>query len=144
MSILPCPPIAAAESLSPAVFGPADTLVELAAQLEPDGGMPGATAGERVLRSVVALLCFLSQGHTAAAGIFRAHVGRLVAFLGARERSALSAERHEQVERCLELARAGKAPGGDWLRLWKELAEGAHPDADAVWRQLADAGIGGR
>lgn len=58
-----------------------DLLIELAARLEPDGGMPGDDDESRLVASLFALLCFVSQGSTADAGPFRRHLERLVAYL---------------------------------------------------------------
>lgn len=58
-----------------------DLLMELAAMLEPDGGMPGRTEEERVANSLAALLFFRQAGNTRLSGPFRAHAGRLSRFL---------------------------------------------------------------
>ena len=115
-------------------------LVALASALEPDGGMPGNTDEERVLATILALLQFLAEGHSASGGAFRAHVKRLVKFLEAwlkrsGERPGKSAEESEEaklrtvvVNQIVERARSGRALPGDWSKrkpepgLWTELA----------------------
>jgi hypothetical protein len=58
-----------------------DLLMELAALLEPDGGMPGRTEELRIANSLATLLFFLQTGNTRASGPFRAHADRLWRFL---------------------------------------------------------------
>jgi Ca-activated chloride channel family protein len=58
-----------------------DKLMDLATQLEPDGGMPGGNSDERVRKSIEALMEFVRAGHTISSGAFRSHVRRLVEFL---------------------------------------------------------------
>jgi hypothetical protein len=42
-----------------------DILLDLASRMEADGGMPGPDEESRAIATVVALLAFLSAGHTA-------------------------------------------------------------------------------
>jgi Ca-activated chloride channel family protein len=90
-----------------------DELVELAAMIEPDGGMPGVNAEARVLATLLALLRFLGEGHTLASGAFRFHVQRLVEFLEANMDS-LAGDRRASVQAAVELARAGESLPGEW------------------------------
>jgi Ca-activated chloride channel family protein len=98
-------------------------LVALAARIEPDGGLPGKTEEERVLASILAVLRFLSEGHTWHGGAFRVHVQRLVKFL---ESVKLQ---NEIVRAIIDRARAGTAVPGEWTKrkpepsLWSELAK---------------------
>jgi hypothetical protein len=63
-------------------------LLDWAASLEPDGGLPGPDPDTRVLRTALLLCCLLTRGHTCGRGVFRQHVQRVVVFsknwLGAR------------------------------------------------------------
>jgi Ca-activated chloride channel family protein len=105
------------------VTGPSveDTLLELAARIEPDGGMPGRDEEERVQATILALLCFLADGHTERSGTFRSHVARLMAFL------ETARGLHPLVGEILELARRGRSLEGDWSQrtpgpdVWREL-----------------------
>ena len=106
--------------------GPEDILLDLAAQMEADGGMPGKTADARAGATLTALLAFLSQGHTMSSGAFRSHVTRLVQFL--RALSGLSERHHRVTAEVLGKAGVGESVPGDWLRLaqkagdpWKAL-----------------------
>ncbi len=98
-----------------------DALVDLAASLEPDGGMPGTSEEERVQATILALLTFVAAGHSAKRGAFRAHVKRMVKFL---ERSAI---RNDVVKEIVERAKAGRPLTGDWTKgkpgpdFWAEL-----------------------
>ena len=75
------------------MIGSDEVLLELASRMESDGGMPGADVPARAIASVIALMAFVSRGHTPSAGAFRSHVARLVKFL--KSLSGLS----EQVSR---------------------------------------------
>jgi hypothetical protein len=114
-------------------FGPAGTggsdaeetaLVQLAASLEPDGGMPGKNEEERVLATVLALLRFLAGGHSAKRGAFRAHVKRMLEFL---KRTAV---RKDVVDKIVERAQSEREVPGDWS---KEMPE------PALWAKIESA-----
>jgi Ca-activated chloride channel family protein len=107
-----------------------DELVSLAAAIEPDGGLPGATEEERLLATLLALLRFLGAGWTAGSAAFGLHVDRLVAFLEAHS-SVLADERRQLVEAVVELARAGESLPGDW--------ENVPAGARAAWRRIRRA-----
>ena len=92
-----------------------DILLELASRMESDGGMPGKDRELRVSATVVALLAFLSQGHTHTRGAFRSHVARLELFL--QSLTGLSSRLQQVVAAIIELAREGTAPAGDWITL---------------------------
>ncbi|HTT63948.1 MAG TPA: VIT and VWA domain-containing protein [Bryobacteraceae bacterium] len=103
-------------------------LLDLASRLDPDGGLPGPDPASRAAASAVALLAFLSEGHTIARGAFRSHVARLVSFL--KSLTGLTGRQQEIVAAVLERARKGSAPPGDWLALagaggdhWDELGK---------------------
>jgi Ca-activated chloride channel homolog len=103
-----------------------DILLDLASRMESDGGMPGQKPEARAIATVLALLAFLSQGHTATSGAFRSHVARLVSFL--KSLTGLSGDRQQIVVAVIELVDKGTAPAGDWITLartsgnhWKEV-----------------------
>jgi Ca-activated chloride channel family protein len=104
-------------------------LLDLCSRMEPDGGMPGRSPEDRAGATIVALLAFLSQGHTLTAGAFRAHVTRLVAFLTSL--SGVSGGRRPMVAEVIALARKGQTFAGEWISLarepgshWKEIETG--------------------
>jgi len=103
-----------------------DDLVELAAMLEADGGMPGNTPGIRAARSAAAVFAFVQAGHTLTAGAFRLHLIRLAGYL--RSLTAGSAEEKRMIETALAAASSGSAPVGGWVALsgaagtgWREI-----------------------
>ncbi len=103
-------------------------LIDLAAMLQPDGGMPGATPEERAARTVAAIFAFAAAGHTRSSGAFRAHVERLVKFLKSfKPESAGEAP----IDKALSVASIGVAPPGQWLALARK--EGA------CWNDIAEA-----
>jgi Ca-activated chloride channel family protein len=71
-----------------------DLLIDAAARMEPDGGMPGKDADERASATLIALLAFVSNGHTAKTGAFRSHVARLTAFLDQTRRACGRSDRN--------------------------------------------------
>jgi hypothetical protein len=104
-----------------------DILIELASQLEPDGGMPGENQTQRATRTIAVLYAMISHGHTARAGAFRSHVARLVDFL--QRLKHLDAGERVIVERVLKASSTGHAGAGDWLKIaqrkavsWDEIA----------------------
>jgi Ca-activated chloride channel family protein len=111
---------------TPAARAPEDNLMDLAAMLESDGGMPGKTAEERAARTVAAVLALVGAGHTLTHGAFRLHLQRLIAFL----KSVKPASKREEllIDRAIDAASTGNAPSGDWTALatrrgtrWKHL-----------------------
>jgi len=83
-----------------------DLLLDLAAKILPDGGMPGTTERDRRIATVIAVMCFLTEGHTLKRGAFRSHVERLTRYLERLQKPEL--------EEVLSAVRAGKALPGKW------------------------------
>jgi len=92
-----------------------DVLLDLASRIDSDGGMPGKDSDSRAIATIVALLAFLSRGHTAREGAFRSHVARLELFL--LSCAGLPAEHQRIVAGVMERARKGKPPAGDWIAI---------------------------
>ncbi|MEO8594466.1 MAG: hypothetical protein ABI759_14205 [Candidatus Solibacter sp.] len=101
----------------------------LASRMHSDGGAPGDNPEARAMSSLVALLAFLSQGHTPTHGAFRSHVARLVRFL--ESLSGLSDTRHAIIAAAIEWARKDGRPLADWVAA-----------ADAPGRSLEGTGTG--
>ena len=93
----------------------ADLLMALAAQLLPDGGLPGSTEEDRLVNSLVLLAAFLAAGHTAHTGAFRLHVRQLANFLTAQVQARASNEFAPAVRALVDRTEAGGALPGDWL-----------------------------
>ncbi len=100
--------------------------MDLAGRLESDGGLPGNDPDSRASATIIALLAFLSQGHTSTSGVFRSHVARLVSFL--KSLTGLSPY-HQQL--LAVVMASNSAPPGDWLALAR--ASGSH------WREIERA-----
>jgi hypothetical protein len=107
-----------------------DKLLEIAAQLEPDGGMPGGDASERVARTVAVVLAFVAAGHTLGSGAFRTHVARLAGFLKAA-RGGASDREGTCIDAAVAAASGGKVVANDWLTIadstggiWRQIEEG--------------------
>lgn len=99
-------------------IGTAD-LVDLAAMLEPDGGMPGDRPEVRAGRTIAALFAFVAEGHTPTTGAFRLHVSRLVRYL---ESLRVGSDREKQlIATVLEAIATGRVPASGWLRLAREV-----------------------
>lgn len=90
-----------------------DLLLDLASQLEPDGGMPGKNISARAARTVAAVLAFVEEGNTLASGPFRSHVARLVAFLKAVQ--GVTKHERQLMDVAIKAASTGNAPPGRWL-----------------------------
>jgi Ca-activated chloride channel family protein len=113
---------AKAEKVPPSAPEPEDLLMDLAQQLEPDGGMPGKNDSERVVRSLAAVLALLIEGHTPTAGAFRNHAQRLMRFLETSAFPSLITRERRTLNDALAWIKKGVAP--PWkpeeLLAWKE------------------------
>ena len=110
---------------------PEEALLELARQIEPDGGLPGKTDFQRLVHTLLALLTFLHEGHTATVGAFRLHVHRLIRFLETQKLPKLDEEERRTARNVLRWARAGgKVP---WNL--QELLQLQHKEQEA-WGQI--------
>jgi hypothetical protein len=105
-----------------------EILLDLASRMDSDGGMPGKDSSSRAIATIVALMAFVSQGHTSTAGAFRSHVARLAKFL--KSLSGLSRRQQQLATAAVEKVEKGEAPAGDWLVLaakrgdhWKQVTE---------------------
>lgn len=76
-----------------------DKLMDLAASMEPDGGMPGKNVEERVRKTLEAIRKFLDAGHTSSHGAFRTHVQKLADFL--RKQQGLGTKLKAEVDEVL-------------------------------------------
>ena len=66
----------------------------------------------------VALLAFVSNGHTAKSGAFRSHVARLISFLKPLIYS-MRPERLRVIAAVLARVEKGSVPSGEWLNFMK-------------------------
>jgi Ca-activated chloride channel family protein len=103
---------------------PDDILLDVASRMGSDGGMPGPDEESRAIATVVALMAFLSQGHTLDRGAFRSHVTRLVSFL--ESLTGLAGEHQRNIATVIERVREGAAPRGAWIALTRAPAANWH------------------
>lgn len=101
-------------------------LVELAAQIEPDGGLPGGILSDRVARTIAAMLAFLSAGNSLDSGAFRSHMFKLVAFV--RSMDQLPPDDWRIINQAVQRVSRKNPVSGDWLAL----AKSAHPS----WKNI--------
>jgi Ca-activated chloride channel family protein len=99
-----------------------DLLVELAALIEPDGGMPGDSMEERVQRSLLALLCFRSQENTRGV-TFKKHMERLLKFIQGIDRGRLSETVCGYIDRSLELLESSDFGWKQWAEVAEKLTQ---------------------
>jgi len=113
-----------------------DVLIELAALIEPDGGLPGHSEKERILSTLLALHLFAAEGHTVGRGAFALHVGRLVSYLQAADVSLFDEKQRRAIEDSIQAVNKGEAVPGRWLPMALEyLRTGAVPAA-RFWKEV--------
>ena len=118
--------------------GNEDLLLELAARIEPDGGMPGSDEQQRILATMVTLLIFIVEGHTSKMGVFRSHVQRLIAYLQSEATKTLSHEQHDILTQVLKAISRDQVIAADWLSYADDLASKVHLSAN-VWEKIEQA-----
>jgi hypothetical protein len=96
------------EPVPPPRMAEEDQAVELAALLEPDGGMSGADLAERILKTLLALVMLAVEDQRIAARPFRGHRERMVKFLEKSLPGPLSFERVSLARRAIEAVRLGR------------------------------------
>ena len=110
-----------------------DDLMELAALLGPDGGMPGKDASDRLLKTLIALLAFAAMGHTPDSGPFRMHLDRMLRFVESNLPGRLSRRRRKAATAVVEAVKAGATPNAFWKLVAREtLLDGEDPN----WKHL--------
>ncbi len=113
-----------------------DRLMEAVARLLPDGGLPGASEQERLLRSAALLLALLGAGSTARVGPFRLHVQKLVGFLKGAAADAPSDTSRQLIEDLVARAECGTVRSPQ-PREWIEALVCWAPEPSAVaWTRL--------
>jgi Ca-activated chloride channel family protein len=115
--------------------GAEDLLLELAARIESDGGMPGTNDEQRVLSTLGALFFFVAEGHTSQAGAFRTHVQRMIAFLQSDITKHLTADKEMIVRRVCKEVSIDRMIPGDWALFIGEVSSGQSLDS-AMWNKI--------
>lgn len=106
-----------------------DPLPELAARFEPDGGLPGQTADERVRETLCALIGFAADGSTLKRGPYRTILMRGLAFVRANAESA--GTHADLVRRIAEAVESGTCTKD------ASLAWAVHGGTTLPWAELA-------
>ncbi len=113
-----------------------DPLVELAARLEPDGGLPGRTSELRLLATILALLAFGSEGHWVSSGPFRAHLRRMLDFVDRFSVRDLTSEQRATVAEVVDVVRREQVIAGPWRDMLRGVLEKPDRDAERAWERL--------
>jgi hypothetical protein len=113
-----------------------ETLLEVAQRIEPDGGMPGQTQEERILASLLAVLLFAKEGHTATAGAFMPHMQRLLSFLDAADLSSFTEDQRALLSEVRRQLAAGSSPPGPWDKLTRSYLSERRVDSARFWDKL--------
>jgi hypothetical protein len=82
-----------------------DILIDLASQIESDGGMPGKTQKKRAANTLIAVMLFAAGQNTMNSGIFSIHVGRLLAYLESFNDCSLTSEELKIIKSIVEAFR---------------------------------------
>ncbi len=121
---------------SPQLELPEDLLLELASRLEPDGGIRSNNDDERLSLTLVALLCFLAEGHTMQSGTFRSHVERLLTFVKNYPTAKLADDRRKVLSAIIALVESGRSLPGNWLSTAPAFLEKRPPPIGELWKRL--------
>jgi Ca-activated chloride channel family protein len=119
-----------------------DALLELSIQMQQDGGMPGKTDRDRILATLLTLLAFLADGHTAHSGPFRMHVRRMLEYLDKVLPDSLQPNEVKAARLAIKAARADKVPEGDWLALAAETHKEEKGAPERGWKALLECSWG--
>jgi Ca-activated chloride channel homolog len=118
---------------------PADDLLELAARLEPDGGMPGISSPDRILASLLAVLAFMAEGSTSSSGPFRAHVKKLLQFIDDELPGGLDTEQEDTARNIVRAAGKGKVLSGNWSDRVRSASHSTGAETASTWEALRHA-----
>jgi len=119
-----------------------ETLLDLVARLEADGGMPGDTEAERILATIQALLALAAGAGENGDDLFRLHIHKMEEFLARTLPDSLTAEQENAVRAAMVALHSGgfrKTETRDWLEWAARTVEGRETDADRDWERLISA-----
>ena len=92
----------------------------------------------RLSFTLIALLCFLAEGHTAQSGTFRSHVDRLLTFLKNYPTAKLADDRRKILSAIIALVESGRSLPGNWFLTAKAFLEKRPRPSGELWKQLQD------
>ncbi len=105
-------------------------LLEALATLELDGGLPGASDLDRVIRTAVLVLAILEQGE---ARLGAHHLERMAAFIEETARAMADDAMRRALVCVAALGRAGGVPAtSGWRERWEKLSSRSNGDLDAA------------
>ncbi len=93
---------------------------------------------ERLSLTLVALLCFLAEGHTVQSGTFRSHVERLLTFVKNYPTAKLADDRRKVLSAIIALVESGRSLHGNWLSTAPAFLEKRPPPSGELWKRLQD------
>jgi hypothetical protein len=112
-------------------------LLEYAAQILPDGGLPGHDEEERVWRSFLLLGAFLAAGNSVDAGPFRLHVRRLVKYVEGTMGRGTPPQQRQLMEQGLAKAKKPAHPAPECAELALRFLTQPPTAAPPGWEKLA-------
>jgi hypothetical protein len=101
--------------------------------------MPGKSARERAVTTLITLLALLMDGHDLRSGPFRVHIKRMMDYLDKALPSMRSQPEYEIARRAVEAIRAGRVVPGNWLERALDMANASPGTVDSVWKELETA-----
>ncbi|MBD3205076.1 hypothetical protein GF319_01880 [Candidatus Bathyarchaeota archaeon] len=101
-----------------------DLLVEYAALIQPDGGMPGTDIEERIMNSLLFIL-EITQREPEVVEAFQIHLNRLKKFIEKNKKS-LNEDNNKKLEDILTRLSKGEQIQGDWKRHLTFMKEKTH------------------
>jgi len=116
-----------------------DVLLELAARIQPDGGLPGKENEDRVIATLVAVLLYVAEGHTTQEGTFMPHVRRLLSYLAGADISAFNEEQRRQIATVLDNLNQGNVIKGQWLSLARSYLNEGKVRNRQFWKEIRNA-----
>ncbi len=136
----------ASYKLSPRRFVPEDaafeTLLELVAWLEADGGMPGNTKAERILATIYLLLALAAGAREKRDSLFRLHIHKMEEFLVRTLPGSLTEKQENAVRAAMLALHSGdflKSDQREWLEWADRAVEEQEVDAARDWERLISA-----
>lgn len=108
-----------------------ERLVQTTAALEADGGLPGDTPEERIVRTLAALVALLDYERDLGGGLFTAHISRMTEFLRAQGTDTLSPKQAMLAQRLIDALDKNQLSAGPWSKLY--VGFGQNPDTKTLW-----------
>ena len=111
-----------------------DILFELAAKMQPDGGMTGDNHEERIIHSLLMIL-ELNQQPDEVVKAFNIHIDRLMNYIE-KQKTHLKTNKLDKISSILDLVRQGKPPKGTWRKYLSKLLTLPKININEIWETL--------